>query len=59
MQNDGVVIDAIRGGLSTFTEIQAGIEMPKGTLNGVLKRLVGAGLLRRQGHAYELVGDEE
>ena len=59
MQNDGVVIDAIRGGLSTFTEIQAGIGMPKGTLNGVLKRLVGAGLLRKQGHVYELVGDDE
>jgi hypothetical protein len=45
MENDDRVIEAIRDGLETFSDIQQGIGMPKSTLNRVLNRLIQAGVV--------------
>jgi RecA-family ATPase len=59
MQNDDAVIDAIRGGLTTFAEIQDGISMAKGTLSGVLKRLVQSKTVAKDGAVYTVIEEEK
>ena len=58
MENDAVVIDAIRGGLTTFAEIQAALSMPKSTLNRVLTRLVRAHVVAKDGRGYTAPEDD-
>ena len=58
MANDDAVIDAIRGGLTTFADIQHGIGMAKSTLVGVLKRLVRSGTVKKHGTTYSADPDD-
>lgn len=52
MANDAAVIDAIRGGLTTFPELHDALGMPKATLNRVLARLVRAAVISKDGTHY-------
>lgn len=52
MVNDDKVLMAIRGGMSSHSEIVQGTGMAKGTVSGVLTRLVAEGLLERDGDTY-------
>lgn len=61
--NDDVVIDAIRNGFETFTDIQdglsaAGHRMAKSTLSGVLNRLIKAGVVSKQGRTFTAPEEE-
>ena len=58
MQHDGMVIDAIRAGLETFTDLQQAVGLPKSTLHDVLKRLMAAGVVRLSGRVYSAPEDE-
>lgn len=58
MANDARVIDAVRDGFTTFADIQAALGMPKGTLSGVLQRLVRAGVVMRSGQVYSVSEDD-
>ena len=57
MANDGLVLNAIRGGLTTFTAIQEITKISKSTLDGVLKRLVAARVVERRGREYSVVDE--
>lgn len=48
MANDDRVLAAVGGGLTTFNEIRATLEMPKATLYRVIARLAGAGLITKR-----------
>ena len=58
LQNDDAVIDALRGGFETPTDISQAIGMPKTTVSGVLKRLLVAGVVEKRGRAYSVVEDD-
>lgn len=53
-RNDDLVIDAIRGGLTTHSDIAEGTELAKGTVTGVLKRLVAARVIEKRGLNYAM-----
>jgi hypothetical protein len=57
--NDDAVIEAIRDGLTTFPEILDGIGMAKGTLHGVLKRLVQSKTVVKDGTTYRVIEEEK
>lgn len=54
MANDGAVIDAIRGGLTTNAEIVEGIGMRRSTVSDVLARLLRAGVIEKDGRGYRV-----
>lgn len=59
MANDSRVIDGIREGLETFPDLQEHLGMPKSTLHRVLKRLVGAHVVAKDGDRYRVEEDDE
>ena len=57
IENDDAVLEAIRDGFTTHTDISRMAGMPKGTVTGVLNRLLGAGLIAKDGRQYREVAD--